>query len=299
MTAITTAGLTKYYGDTPGIIDLDLDVPEGAVFGFLGPNGAGKSTTIRTLLDFLRPSRGTATILGMDSRADSVAIRRRVGYLPGDLAMYDTMTGREMCTYLANLRRVDATARMEEIAARMKLDLDRKIGAYSTGNRQKVGIVLAFQHDPELLILDEPSAGLDPLMQQELYTLINEAAAAGRTVFLSSHVLPEVEHVAGIVGIVRNARLVALETIDALKAKTRRRIEFVFADPITPGTFLTLPGVEAVNTSDDRRRLEITVTSDVDDVIKQAGTRRVVNVSTHDGDLEDAFLAYYRDDDAA
>jgi ABC-2 type transport system ATP-binding protein len=165
-TAIEAEGLTKYYGKAPGIVDLDLEVFEGEVFGFLGPNGAGKSTTIRTLLDLLHPTRGSARILGLDSRRDSVAVRRRVGYLPGDLAMYENMTARQMLLYFSALRGVDTIEEIRSLAERLDLDLDRKIGSYSSGNRQKVGIVQAFMHRPDLLILEEPSTGLDPLMQQ-------------------------------------------------------------------------------------------------------------------------------------
>ena len=161
---IVTEGLTKYYGKAPGILDLNLEVEAGEVFGFLGPNGAGKSTTIRTLLDLLHPTSGSATIMGLDSHRDSVAIKRQIGYIPGDLAMYTSMTGRELCTYFSALRNVDTSLRVATLADRLDLDLDRRIGSYSSGNRQKVGIVQAFMHEPELLVLDEPSAGLDPLM---------------------------------------------------------------------------------------------------------------------------------------
>ena len=193
---VETDGLTKYYGDVPGIIELDLSVVKGEVFGFLGPNGAGKTTTIRMLLNFLFPTSGSARVLGLDVVRDSVEIRRRIGYLPGDLALYDTMTAAELLLYFSNLRRVDTTKRVAELAERFDLDLNRKIKDYSTGNRQKVGLVNAFMHDPELLILDEPTVGLDPLMQQEFQALVTDTKAAGRTMFLSSHILSEVDRVA-------------------------------------------------------------------------------------------------------
>jgi ABC-2 type transport system ATP-binding protein len=275
--AIEAVGLTKYYGETPGIIDLDLEVMSGEIFGFLGPNGAGKSTTIRTFLDLLHPSSGTVTILGYDSHEESVEIRQRTGYLPGDLSMYDDMTAREMLRYFSALRDVDTEARVEELAERLRLDLDVKIGSYSSGNRQKVGVVQAFMHDPELLILDEPSTGLDPLMQQEFYQMIDEARQAGRTVFLSSHILPEVERTADRIGIVRNSELITVQTVDDLKARARRHFQIVFGERVSPSEFSGLAGVQSAVSSHDGYGVDILI----------------------EGDLEDAFLAFYTEDDAA
>jgi ABC-2 type transport system ATP-binding protein len=297
--AIEAVGLTKNYGDAPGIIDLDLEVATGEVFGFLGPNGAGKSTTIRTLLDLLHPSSGTAAILGFDSHKDSVEIRRRTGYLPGDLSMYDHMTAREMLRYFSSLRGIDTSARVKELAGRLELDLDRKIGSYSSGNRQKVGVVQAFMHDPELLILDEPSTGLDPLMQQEFYGMIDEAKEAGRTVFLSSHILPEVERTADRIGIVRNSELVTVQTVADLKEKARRHFQIVFGEPVSPDEFSGLPGVQSVVSSHDGYGVDIVVEGPVDGILGAAAKHHMENVISHEGDLEDAFLAFYEDDDEA
>ena len=296
--AIEAVGLTKNYGDTPGIIDLNLEVATGEIFGFLGPNGAGKSTTIRTLLDLLHPSSGTAAILGFDSRTDSVEIRRRTGYLPGDLSMYDHMTAREMLRYFSSLRGIDTSARVAELAGRLELDLDRKIGSYSSGNRQKVGVVQAFMHDPELLILDEPSTGLDPLMQQEFYGMIDEVKEAGRTVFLSSHILPEVERTADRIGIVRNSELVTVQTVADLKEKARRRFQIVFGEPVSPDEFSGLPGVQSAVPSHDGYGVDIVVEGPVDGILGAAVKHHMENVISHEGDLEDAFLAFYEDDDA-
>jgi ABC-2 type transport system ATP-binding protein len=297
--AIEAVGLTKYYGDTPGIVDLDLEVMTGEIFGFLGPNGAGKSTTIRTYLDLLHPSSGTVTILGYDSHEESVDIRQRTGYLPGDLSMYDDMTAREMLRYFSSLRGVDTTARVEELADRLQLDLDIKIGSYSSGNRQKVGIVQAFMHDPELLILDEPSTGLDPLMQQEFYQMLDEVRQAGRTVFLSSHILPEVERTADRIGIVRDSRLVTVQTVDDLKARARRRFQIVFAEQISPAVFAELPGVQSAMSSHDGYGVDILIEGPVDGLLGKAAEHRMENVISHEGDLEEAFLAFYVADDAA
>ena len=290
---IETVGLTKYYGPAPGIIDLDLEVHQGEVFGFLGPNGAGKSTTIRTLLNFLFATSGKATVLGFDIVKDSVEIRRRTGYLPGDLAMYDAMTAREFLTYFANLRKVKASARMEELADRFDLDLDRKIKDYSTGNRQKVGVINAFMHDPELYILDEPTSGLDPLLQQEFQELVLEVQAAGATMFLSSHILPEVERVADRVGIVRKGRLIAVDTVEAFKAKAHRSVVLQFGDPVDPHVFSSIGNVTDVDVRNNGTVLALSVMGDMDAVIKAAGSHDAVSVSTRSGELEEVFLSYY------
>jgi ABC-2 type transport system ATP-binding protein len=296
---IETSGLTKYYGDTPGIIDLDLEVSEGEVFGFIGPNGAGKSTTIRTLLNFLFPTSGSGTIFGLDIIKGSLEIRTRTGYLPGDLSMYETMTARELLTYFANLRKVDTAVRMQELADRFELDLDRKIKDYSTGNRQKVGIVNAFMPDPELFVLDEPTAGLDPLMQQEFQEMIGEVRDEGRTVFLSSHILPEVERIADRVGIVRQGRLIAVDSVEAFKAKAHRSVTIQFAAPVEASAFAGLESVASVETRNDGTVLSLTVKGSMDAVVKAAATYDVLSVSTRSGELEEVFLSYYSQDNDA
>lgn len=299
MAVIETSGLTKYYGDTPGIIDLDLEVSEGEVFGFIGPNGAGKSTTIRTLLNFLFPTSGSGTIFGLDIIKGSLEIRTRTGYLPGDLSMYETMTARELLTYFANLRKVDTAVRMQELADRFELDLDRKIKDYSTGNRQKVGIVNAFMPDPELFVLDEPTAGLDPLMQQEFQEMIGEVRDEGRTVFLSSHILPEVERIADRVGIVRQGRLIAVDSVEAFKAKAHRSVTIQFAAPVEASAFAGLESVASVETRNDGTVLSLTVKGSMDAVVKAAATYDVLSVSTRSGELEEVFLSYYSQDNDA
>ncbi len=294
--AITARGLTKFYGDSPGIIDLDLDIAEGEVFGFLGPNGSGKSTTIRTLLNFLYATRGSATVLGLDVEKDTVEIRRRTGYLPGDLSLYNTMTAREYLLYFSNLRKTDTRTRVTELAERFELDLDRKISDYSTGNRQKVGLVNAFMHDPELLILDEPTAGLDPLMQQEFQGLVNETRAQGRTIFLSSHILSEVDRVADRVGIVRKSKLIAVDTVEAFKAAAEATISIRFAAPADAAAFESLEGVSSVAVRNEGHVLVVTVSGSIDPVIKKAGEYQVESVSTRDDELEEVFLSYYEGD---
>ena len=297
--AIETSGLTKFYGKAPGIIDLDLEVEVGEVFGFIGPNGAGKTTSIRVLLNFLFPTRGSGAVLGLDIIKESIEIRRRTGYLPGDLSMYDTMTAREFLTYFANLRKIDTKREIESLAERFELDLDRRIKDFSTGNRQKVGVVNAFMHEPELLILDEPTSGLDPLMQQEFQALINEVRAEGRTVFLSSHILPEVDRIADRVGIVRGNRLIAVDSVEGFKAKARSTVTIQFAGGVKESAFAHLKGVHSTESRNHGSVLTVTVSGSLDAVIKEASKHDVVSISTRDGELEEVFLSYYAGDSDA
>lgn len=273
--AIRTTGLTKAFGDLVAVDDVDLRVRRGEVFGFLGPNGAGKSTMIRLLLDQLRATAGSAEVLGHDTRRGSLAIRRRVGYLPGDLALYPKLTGRQTIEYFAGLRGgVDMTY-VEQIADRLETDLSRKVGEYSTGNRQKVGLIQAFMHEPDLLILDEPNAGLDPLVQQTFHEMLREVRDAGRTVFLSSHTLSEVERVADRVGIIRRGRLVVVERIDELKRKAIRRLDFEFAHPVPADLFA---GVERVRDVEvDGVHARISYEGSVNPVLRAAMAHEVVD----------------------
>jgi ABC-2 type transport system ATP-binding protein len=288
---VDTEHLTKYYGASRGIVDVDLDVAAGDVFGFLGPNGAGKTTTIRVLLDLIRPSSGTATVLGLDARRDGVAIRRRVGYLPGEYALYPKLTGAETLRYYGNLRGGADWSRVEALAERLDFDLGRRAGDLSTGNKRKLGLIQAFMHRPELVILDEPTAGLDPLVQREFYALVDEARAAGQTIFLSSHVLPEVQRVCSRVGFVREGRLVAVEDVAALGRKAVHHVEIEFAGPAPRDDFAALPGVGSLTATD--HRLAFTVTGGLDAVVKAAARHEVVALTSHEPDLEDLFLAYY------
>ncbi len=291
--AIESAGLTKDYGGGRGVFDLDLAVRRGEVFGYLGPNGAGKTTTIRLLLDLIRPTRGRAEVLGLDPRTASVEIRRRLGYVPGELALYERLTARDLFTYFGSLRGGVDRKGVEVLARRLDLDLGRRIRDLSHGNKQKVGLVQAFMHRPELLVLDEPTSGLDPLVQQEFHRLLLEVAEEGRTVFLSSHVLHEVEHIADRVGIIREGRLVVVEGVGALKAKAVRRLELQLARPAPADAFHGLPGVRGVEVEGATVRLE--VTGSVDAVIKRAAELEVLDVTSHEPDLEEIFLAYYRE----
>nr|MBC7245002.1 ABC transporter ATP-binding protein [Chloroflexota bacterium] len=288
---IHTENLTKFYGRRRGIIDLSFEIQQGEVFGYLGPNGAGKTTTIRTLLDFIRPTRGHATIFGLDTRRGSREIRRLVGYLPGELALYNNLTGAEFLRYMGYLRGGVKWRFVEELSERLGSDLSQPIRILSHGNKQKLGLIQAFMHKPELLILDEPTLGLDPLVQQEFYRLVAEARKEGRTVFLSSHILPEVERICDRVGIIRRGKLIAVEEIATLKTRALRRLEIHFAEPVASYHFSQLSGVHDLHVTDNVVRC--TIKGSVDALIKAAAQFEVINVISQEPSLEEIFLAYY------
>ena len=291
---ISTTDLTKFYGTHRGISGVSLDINEGEVFGLLGPNGAGKTTCIRIFLDFIHPTSGSATVLGMDSRSDSVEIRRNVGYLPGDFITYEKLTAEELLQYFANLRG-GHLRKAKVLAERFDLDLSRKIGELSRGNRQKVGLVQAFMSDPKLLILDEPTTGLDPLLQQEFHTLVLEEAEAGKTLFVSSHVLPEVEVICDRVGIIREGSIVAVEEVATLRKRTVTKIEIEFGQAISKAEFEGVDGVSEVTIKD--HHLSCNVTGSVDSLIKLAARYTVVNIQSGHPALEEVFLTYYSQQD--
>jgi ABC-2 type transport system ATP-binding protein len=291
--AIRAEGLTKFYGDVRGIENLDLEVRRGELFGFLGPNGAGKTTTIRLLLDLLRPTRGRVEVLGVDP-SSSVELRRSLGYLPGELALYEELTGIRSIEFFASLRDVSDLSYAHELAERLALDLDRPIRSLSKGNKQKVGLVLAFFHRPDLLILDEPTSGLDPLVQHEFQKILAETASEGRTVFLSSHVLSEIEHVSHRVGIIRAGALVVVEEIAGLKAKATRRLDIHLASAIDEAEITGIPGVKDVTTDD--RRVSLTVEGSMDRLIKSLARYEVLDLISEEPDLDEIFLTYYEDE---
>jgi ABC-2 type transport system ATP-binding protein len=292
MTAIIeTERLTKSYGANRGIVDLDLEVDEGEVFGFLGPNGAGKTTTIRTLLDHLRPTSGRARIFGIETTADPVAIHRRTGYLPGEFTLYDRLTGGQTIEYFGNLRGGVDPAYRASLIERLDLDPSRRFKEYSKGNKQKLGLVIAFQHRPGLLVLDEPTSGLDPLVQQAFYGLVREAQAEGRTVFLSSHVLSEVERTCDRVAIVRDGRLVRTGRVDTLRDLAHHQVELRFPDGVPTAEFATLPGVSDVVVEDHTLRLRIA--GPITPVLQVAARHELVDFLSREPSLEETFLAEY------
>ena len=286
--------LTKFYGETRALHDIDLTVRVGEVFGYLGPNGAGKTTTIRALFDFIRPTSGKATVLGLDSQADAREIRRRVDYLPGDIALYDRMTGRELLKFLANLRGGVDWNYVEQLAERFQSDLNPRIRTLSRGNKQKIGLIQAFMKRPELIIMDEPTAGLDPLMQQEFYALVEEVKAEGRTIFISSHIVPEVERICDRVGIIREGELATVEDVHVLKDRALHQLEFRFAQSVPPEVFANLPGVRDVVV--EGTTLNGTVVGSPDAMVKAAANYEVVGLTSRETSLEDVFLAFYDGD---
>ena len=294
--AIRTEGLTKHYGDVKALVDLTVEIRRGEIFGFLGPNGAGKTTMIRTILDEIRPTAGHASIVGLDSHKDSVEIRRHIGYVPGDLAMYPNLTGRDTLTYFANLRGGVDWGSVDTLADRLDADLSKKVGDLSSGNRQKIGLIQAFMNRPDVLIMDEPSSGLDPLMQREFQALMRETTANGGTVFLSSHTLSEVQRVADRVGIIRHGKLIAVESVSDLRSKGLRSVELFFEAPVDASVFESVQGVRDVVVQN--HHVTLTFSGTMETLLRVVTDRyTLVDISTQEADLEEIFLTYYRDEE--
>lgn len=288
---IETHQLTVYYGKHRGIVNVNLGVEKGEVFGFLGPNGAGKTTTQRVLLDVFPPSFGKARVFGLDCQKEGVELRRRVGYLPGELALYTNMTAVDFFRMIEYLRGVkSARGYWRELSERLDLDTRRRIGQLSRGNKQKVGVVAAFMSRPDLLILDEPTGGLDPLVQQTVLGMVREARSEGRTVFFSSHNLPEVQAVCDRVGIIREGQLVATQRVEDLFAQRMNRISLIF-DQLPPGDAFRFIGVAELDRND--RTIVLEVRENLPAVLETAARYQVVDIETHNISLEEIFLAYY------
>ena len=292
MTAvIETEQLTKSYGTHRGIIDVDLVVGAGEVFGFLGPNGAGKTTTIRVLLDHIRPTSGRARVFGIDTNADPSAIHRRLGYIPGEFTLYDRLTGGQTLRYFASLRGGVDAAYQASLIERFDIDPTRRFKEYSKGNKQKIGLVIALQHRPDLLILDEPTSGLDPLVQQSFYELVREARDEGRTVFVSSHILSEVERTCDRVAIIREGRLVKVDRVEALRDLAHHQVELVFTGPVPQAEFEAIAGVSDVHAEDHRLRMR--VSGSIAPVVEAAARYQLVDFVSREPTLEETFLAQY------
>jgi ABC-2 type transport system ATP-binding protein len=293
---IEVENLTKSYGRKRGVAGVTFQVQEGEVFGFLGPNGAGKTTTIRTLMALLRADSGTATIAGLDCWKQSIEIKRLVGYMPGEPALDPNLTGGQILEFFAHLRGGVDQAYLGQLVERFELDTSRKFRQYSTGNKRKVVLIQAFMHRPRLLILDEPTSGLDPLNQQEFDHMVLEARDEGRTVFLSSHVLSEVEKTCTRVGIIRDGTLVRIGDVAEVKAIKRYEITITFANPVPAETFKSLEGVADVETLDHGHAVRLAMQGSADAVIKAAARYSVVSLTSYEPSLEDIFLRYYEDD---
>jgi ABC-2 type transport system ATP-binding protein len=290
--AIQTQGLTKDYGNGRGVFDLDLSINEGEVFGFLGPNGAGKTTTIRLLMGLIHATRGRARIFGLDCDHDSVAVKRKVGYCPGELPQFGGWRGSEIVAYVAGLRGDVENASIQSLAERLDLDLGRKYREFSHGNKQKLGLVLAFMHKPRLVILDEPTSGLDPLVQQEFYGIVRDARTTGSTIFVSSHVLSEVEHICDRVAIVREGRLATVSKLEELVGMRAFHVEIEFADGVPTDQLKSVPGLEQLRVED--QRASGVLRGSFEPLMSALASRRVISLMSREPSLEEIFLTYYQ-----
>jgi len=289
---ISLRGVTKHFRGGGGVGDITVEVAAGEVFGFLGPNGAGKTTTIRLLLDLIRPDAGQIRLFGLDSRRDSVAIRHRIGYLPGDLALYERLTPRELLSHFAHLRGGPAWREIAALTDRFDLELDRPIRTLSKGNRQKVGLVQAIMGEPELLLLDEPTSGLDPIVQHQVHMLMRAMAAEGRTVFLSSHVLAEVGQVADRVGLIREGRLVAVERVSDLRRQSVHLVDASVSGPFDASILASLPGV-TLQRDVEGWDVHLDVAGSVNPVVRALAELDLADLSVREPDLEELFLSFY------
>jgi ABC-2 type transport system ATP-binding protein len=299
MPVIEAAGLVKHYGRgrdaTTALAGLDLTIDEGEVFGYLGPNGAGKTTTIRLLLDLIRPTAGHIRVFGTDPR-DNARLRGRIGYLAGDFVVNGRQTGRELLHYLGNLRGGVPAKRVDDLAGRLDLDLSRRIADLSKGNRQKVGLVQAFMHEPALLVLDEPTSGLDPFLQQQFIELVREARARGQTVFMSSHVLSEVQATCHRVGIIREGQLVTVAKVDELREQARRKVEISFAGTVAAAVFEAVPSLRNVTVSEAAGGgtvLRALLSGSPDALVKAAAAYEVTGLLAEEPELEELFFTFY------
>jgi len=291
---IEVDGLTRFYGRERGVEGLSFTVERGEIFGFLGPNGAGKTTTIRLLMGLIRPTRGRALVFGLDCWRDAPTVKARVGYVPGDARLYEAMTGAQFLDFLAGFRPGLDPVRRKLLVERFEVELSRPIKHLSKGNRQKIVLVQALMHDPPLLLLDEPSSGLDPLMQGELRALLREERNHGKTVFLSSHLLQEVERVADRVGIIRDGTLVAIATIDELKRQRTRRMEVTFSAPVDPVQLAGIDGVQVLQTRDEGRWIELGVSDGLPALLRRLSELPVSDLVYAPPDLDSVFMRYYQ-----
>lgn len=292
-TAIDIQGLTKQYPkmERPALEHLTLQVKQGEIFGYLGPNGAGKTTTIRMMLDLIRPTQGHLTLLGMDAQRDSVALHKRIGFLPGELALWQNLTGKEVIEYLSRLRGDVDMRYVGQLAEQLTLDLSKSVRSYSTGNRRKIGLVIALMSKPDLLILDEPTSGLDPLVQQTFNQMMLDVQAQGRTVFLSSHILSEVQAICERVGILRDGQLKAVEKVSDLTRVKVHHVHITLREAVDPQRLTALPGVSEIST--EAKMLKFTLSGDLDPVLKALRDEYIIDIKSEEPSLEEIFLSFY------
>lgn len=295
---VELVGVRKRFGSSTALDGVTFSIEPGEVFGYIGPNGAGKTTTIRILTGMLRPTAGRARVFGLDCWHDAVAVHRRIGYVPGDPSLYRRLTGRQHVDHLGRLRGADCSVAARGLADRLELDLDRPAGRLSRGNRQKLAIVLAWMSTPDLLILDEPSSGLDPLMQQQFAELVREHVARGGSVLLSSHVLAEVQRIADRVGVLRSGRLIAVDRVADLLARSLHRVRATFADDVAESEFAGIRGVRDLRVVDHAMTCHAPESA-LDEVLKRVAVHAVRDFECAETELEEAFLTYYGSDERA
>ena len=283
---------TKKYGNYNAVENLSLSLHFGEVFGFLGPNGAGKSTTIRTIMNFIQPTQGSIAVHGFDSVKDDVQIKNNIGYLAGEIALYNSLTGHQVINYLANLGRTVDTRVVSQLSEKLQADLDQHIGKLSKGNRQKIGLILACMHKPKLLILDEPTSGLDPLMKQAFYDLVLEMKQNGTTIFLSSHDFAEVEKICDRVGFIREGRLITIQDIQDILNVNVRKYRIVFRNAPNITDFESVQGISDLRLND--RTLTLTISGNIENFIHHLGKYSVIDLHEQETTLEDIFLQLYK-----
>ena len=294
--AIIIKNLSKHYGKARGISNINLEVYAGETFGFLGPNGAGKTTTIRTILNFIKPNDGSVEVLGLDSVGDSREIHKNIGYLPGELELFNQMTGRSFLTFMANIRGGVDWSYVEEMITNLNAQVDKPIGSLSHGNKQKIGLIQAFMHDPDVLILDEPTNGLDPLVQEEFHKILRDLKESNKTVFLSSHVMSEVEEICDRVAIIREGQLIAIEKIEDLKDKKLQSIEVHFASKVEDNIFENVLNISDIKIDGNIAKVKISGAKNLDSFIKTIANYEVIKIIAPEPNLEEIFLSYFKGD---
>ncbi|HKF35305.1 MAG TPA: ABC transporter ATP-binding protein [Ktedonobacteraceae bacterium] len=290
--------LQKSYGKVQAVRGISMSVERGEIFGFLGPNGAGKTTTIRCMLDVIRPSAGTIRVLGLDAQRDKMELHKRIGYIPGDVRLPGKMTGKQVINYFSRLQGLEPVL-LDDLVARFDVEMKRPIKGYSKGMRQKIGIVLGFMCDPDVLILDEPSSGLDPLLQRTFNEFLLEEQARGKTIFMSSHIMSDVEKVCQRVGVIRQGEIVTVEEVEKLREKAGQRVTVEFGDAVAEEELTRIPGVSMVNKNNNNSSYHFSVSGSMDPLIKALSHHEVMRLQAEEAPLEEVFLKFYEEPEKA